>query len=126
MRHGISIPTPEKEEMLNFLTEGPPEGEAPGWIDWGDNISSSSEDNDDDNTSSESSDNDSDGEDLPFLTLPKNKNGRTCRCGSDTHLTIQSHACRLNPRNRRAVCVRSSSHTDTHTHTLTLTITLTL
>ena len=36
----------------------------------------------------------------PFLHLPPNPDGRTCKCGSTTHLTVQSHACPLNPRNQ--------------------------
>ena len=126
MKHGIKIPTQYKEEMLNFLREGPPEGAAPGWIDWGDLVPSSSDDDDNGDSSSEASADDSDsGVDYaPFLTLPKNKNGRKCRCGSDTHCTTQSHACPLNPRNRRAVCIcrhpnpkpHSLAHSLTHSH----------
>ena len=125
MKHGIKIPQQYKEEMLNLLVEGPPEGAAPGWIDWGDLVPSSSDDDDNGDSSSEASTDDSDsGVDYaPFLTLPKNKNGRKCRCGSDTHCTTQSHACPLNPRNRRAVCIcrhpnpkpHSLAHSLTHT-----------
>ena len=118
MKHGIKIPTQYKEEMLNFLREGPPEGAAPGWIDWGDLVSSSSDEDDSGDSSSEVSGGDSDSDDVyaPFLALPKNKNGRTCRCGSDTHYTTQSHACPLNPRNRRMVCICRHTNTNPHSH----------
>ena len=39
---------------------------------------------------------------LGWLHLPKNRNGKKCRCGSETHQTVSSLACPLNPRNARS------------------------
>ena len=105
IRHGIHIPRQDKTEMLDFLDSGPGDT-PPEWINWravtatdGDDSSTSS--SDDSSTSHDvSSDEDTDS-DTPFLHLPRNPDGRKCRCGSDTHLTIQSHACPLNPRNKK-------------------------
>lgn len=107
MQHGIAISDETQEEMQHFLEAGLPAGEPPSWITW-----SADDDSDDshvppliDDDSEVTSDGDDDSNDdnhLPFLHLAKNTGGRKCRCGSDTHLTVNSHACPLNPRNVRA------------------------
>jgi len=104
MKHGIVIPAEERDEMVSFLTAGLQDAQPPAWITWAvdadaDNIDAP---NDDHATSSSSeSDDDGDGDEcLPFLHLPLNPDGRKCRCGSDTHLTVNSFACPLNARNR--------------------------
>ena len=97
MKHGITIPDSDKEEMLRFLTEGPPDAPPPSWISWPAGVReefSEEEPNDE----PDDDDDDSDDDYAPFLHLPKNPGGRTCRCGSDTHMTVNSHACPLNPR----------------------------
>ena len=97
MKHGITIPDSDKEEMLHFLTEGPPDAPPPSWISWPAGVReefSEEEPNDE----PDDDDDDSDDDYAPFLHLPKNPGGRTCRCGSDTHMTVNSHACPLNPR----------------------------
>ena len=98
MRHGIKIPRHQQYEMLNFLAEGPEEGQPPAWITWtGENVHVSSSSSD--TSSSDSDESSEDSEYRPFLQLTQNPDGRKCRCGSTTHLTIQSHACPQNPRN---------------------------
>jgi len=100
IRHGINIPRHDKDEMLDFLANGPADT-LPEWVNWTvDTPASPDDDSSDTSTSHEvSSEEDSD-EETPFLHLPQNPGGRKCRCGSSTHLTIRSHACPLNPRNR--------------------------
>ena len=104
MKHGIKIPRRDKEQMLKFLQDGPEEGHPPEWVYWAAGVCITSpaldvaSDDDDESDSFSSSDTDKE-EYLPFLHLPKNPNGLRCRCGSDTHLTTNSHACKLNPRN---------------------------
>ena len=106
MRHGIAIPTSEKHEMMNFLNTPRDEVEQqpPAWAEW-----STAADTDTESTeiigsdSESSSSNDEEDEEYrPFLHLPPNPNGRRCRCGSTTHMTINSFACPLNPRNLAA------------------------
>ena len=101
MKHGIAIPQEEKDEMQSFLRNGPVRGDPPAWIDW--DVADDEIPELVDNSSSDGGDEyaeDSDGDDpIPFLHLPLNPAGRTCRCGSRTHRTITSHACPLNPRN---------------------------
>ena len=101
MRHGIKIPAAYKEEMLRLLADGPRDAPPPAWVDWEAGAVLPREDDDANNEESSevSSSEDSDGDNLPFLVLPQNPDGRKCRCGSSTHLTVQSHACPLNPRN---------------------------
>ena len=111
IRHGIRIPDIEKEEMLQYLQEGPPEGQPPAWINWDDGADPP----DDGAVSSLESDvqqfdEDSEEDYVSFLHLPKNKGGKKCRCGSDTHLTVNSH---------RYVNPNTHTHTHSPTHTLT-------
>ena len=103
MRHGIAIPSSEKHEMMNFLNtpRDDVEQQPPTWVEWStaaDTDTESTEINDVDSESSSSSDEETE-EYRPFLHLPQNPNGRRCRCGSTTHMTINSFACPLNPRN---------------------------
>lgn len=37
-RHSVHIPDADREEMVNFLTHGPPTNAAPAWIDWTDRV----------------------------------------------------------------------------------------
>jgi len=102
MRHGIKIPSRDKDQMMTFLQEGPAEGQPPAWVDWtaGVAVATAAAAAGSDEESSCSSDReDSDEEYLPFLHLRENANGQRCRCGSKTHLTVNAHACPLNPRN---------------------------
>jgi len=97
MKHGISIPLDDKTEMMSILTDGPTEGAPPDWVDWSAPAGAQSDDDDDvvEDLISDSDDND---EYRPFLQLPKNPDGKRCRCGSDTHMTVNALACPMNPR----------------------------
>jgi len=103
MQHGIAIPESEKNEMLNFLTTSRDDvdHEPPTWVEWStaSDTESSAESHADDNSSESSSSSDEEEEYRPFLHLPPNPDGRRCRCGSTTHMTVNSFACPLNPRN---------------------------
>ena len=99
-KHGIKIPLEDREEMNMLLNEGPPDVAPPPWVQW--DVYADVDDSDSSDVDESSSDVSEDAEPSeyrPFLELPKNKDGRTCRCGSQTHLTTSSHACPLNPRN---------------------------
>ena len=98
MRHGIAIIERDRAEMLSFLTVARADCEQvpPVWGEW-----STASDTDGDDTESfvGSESSDEEGEYRPFLQLPPNPDGRRCRCGSTTHMTVSSFACPLNPRN---------------------------
>ena len=98
MKHGITIPEDDSDEMLHFFAGELPDGEPPAWITWGTVV----HDHSDSELASDNSDSDNDednGDDyVPFLHQPLNPGGRKCRCGSQTHMTTNSHACPLNPR----------------------------
>lgn len=97
MRHGITISDRDKEEMLGFLDRGVADGQPPSWINWTvHGTDTTSDDAEESSASSETSEE----EYQPFLHLRPNPDGKRCRCGSTTHLTVNSHACPLNPRNR--------------------------
>lgn len=99
IKHGISIPECDSSEMLRFLTtpRADADREPPAWGEW--KTASESESSETSAESSVSSDDDDDDEYQPFLKLPENPDGRRCRCGSTTHMTINSFACPMNPRN---------------------------
>ena len=42
-RHSVHIPDVDREEMVNFLTHGPPPAIAPAWIDWADQVARESD-----------------------------------------------------------------------------------
>ena len=98
MRHGIAISERDRAEMLSFLTVARADCEQvpPVWGEW-----STASDTDGDDTESfvGSESSDEEGEYRPFSQLPPNPDGRRCRCGSTTHMTVSSFACPLNPRN---------------------------
>ena len=85
--------------MLSFLTtpRGGADRSPPAWGEW--QTASESDSSESSAESSVSSDDDGDDEYQPFLKLPENPDGRRCRCGSTTHMTINSFACPMNPRN---------------------------
>ena len=118
-RHGIRIPKSCKNEMLELLEAGPRTAAPPPWVDWGAGANVHVDAVDDYESDSDNNDfyrPDEDEDYTPFLVLPKNKDGRVCRCGSDTHLTVQSHACPLNPRyrsTRLTATASATSETDT-------------
>ena len=97
MRHGITISDRDKEEMLGFFGRGIPDGQPPSWISW---FVYDATTDDAEIPESPVSSEDSDEEYQPFVHLRENPDGKRCRCGSTTHLTVNSHACPLNPRNR--------------------------
>jgi len=76
--------------------------EPPTWCEW-DTASVTSDTeasgSNDDEASVSSDSGDDDDEYRPFMSLPPNPDGRRCRCGSTTHLTVNSFACPMNPRN---------------------------
>ena len=97
--------------MLNYLSNGPSlvaDPRPPAWIPWrlGDaaELATASDHSpqSDDSTSCEDSDFEVDGPFVPFLANPVNKDGKKCRCGSSTHLTVNHLACPLNPKRSRA------------------------
>jgi len=100
MKHGISIPERDANEMLSFLNTPRDDvaQEPPAWGEWN-TASDETESSESSAESSVSSDDDNDDRYQPFLQLPANPDGRRCRCGSTTHMTINSFACPLNPRN---------------------------
>ena len=100
MRHGIPIPAAEREEMLRFLRARLPPGPPPAWKQWHPEDPDLTPDEDEGRDTSEESSEEEGDEYVPYLHLPENSGGRTCRCGSRTHLTTNSHACPLNPRNQ--------------------------
>ena len=115
--------------MYHHKPAGPPEGDPPGWINWGSvaNEAPEADPHESDPHESDSSEVSSDEKEddgLPFNVLPKNKDGKTCRCGSDTHLTVQSHACPMNPRNRPFVGSVDDDGTDDSDSNPVLTLTL--
>ena len=97
MRHGITISDRDKEEMLGFFARGVADGQPPSWISW---VVYDNTTDDPEITGSPVSSEESDEEYHPFVHLRENPDGKRCRCGSTTHLTVNSHACPLNPRNR--------------------------
>lgn len=97
MHHGITISDRDKEEMLGFFARGVADGQPPSWISW---VVYDNTTDDPEITGSPVSSEESDGEYHPFVHLRENPDGKRCRCGSTTHLTVNSHACPLNPRNR--------------------------
>jgi len=105
MRHGITITESATNQMLRFLNTSREDAvrEPPAWVEWdtaSDSESSeSSVEAEAEAESSGSSDSGDDDEYRPFLHLPPNPDGKRCRCGSTTHMTVNSHACPLNPRN---------------------------
>ena len=100
MRHGIAIPQRDANEMLEFLrtSRDDADNEPPAWVEWDTESDSESSESSVQHESSGSSDS-SDDEYLPFMNLPANPDGKKCRCGSTTHMTVNSFACPLNPRN---------------------------
>ena len=102
MRHGIPIPAAEREEMLRFLRARLPPGPPPAWKQWHPEDPDLTPDEDEGRDTPEESSEEEGDEYVPYLHLPENSGGRTCRCGSRTHLTTNSHACPLNPRNQHA------------------------
>ena len=104
MRHGITIRGTHADEMMTFLNTSREDADhqPPAWVEWHTASSCESSESTIENESSgssDSSDDDDDDEYQPFLHLPENPDGRRCRCGSTTHMTINSFACPLNPRN---------------------------
>ena len=62
MRHGIAIPTADKDEMLQFCTEGPRDDDVPpAWINWG--AGAPANDSSDDGEEQESAASDFEGDD---------------------------------------------------------------
>ena len=116
MKHGIKIPREDREEMLHYLEHGPGNGPEtpPTWINWSDNQTTTATTGDDDESSSSSvsDEEDTDGPYVPFAHIPKNKNGKKCRCGSDTHLTTNHSACPLNKKRRRTTPSEDDSDSD--------------
>ena len=104
MHHGIVIPDSDMDEMMDFILEYDKDVEEspPAWIDWdsGAPLPHADPISDGETESITSGDESADDGRLPFLQLPKNPNGKLCKCGSDTHLTVQSFACPLNNRYR--------------------------
>ena len=97
MRHGITISDRDKEEMLGFFARGVADGQPPSWISW---VVYDRTTDDPEIPGSPVSSEETDEEYHPFVHLRENPDGKRCRCGSTTHLTVNSHACPLNPRNR--------------------------
>ena len=73
--------------------------EPPAWVEWDTASGSESSETSVQDESSRSSDSSDDDEYRPFMHLPANPDGRRCHCGSTTHMTVNSFACPLNPRN---------------------------
>ena len=115
MRHGITIRGTHVNEMMTFLDTSREDADhqPPAWVEWHTASSCESSESTIENESSGSSDSsDDDGDEYtPFLHLPENPDGRRCRCGSTTHMTINSFACPLNPRNVAAA--GATVHDDT-------------
>ena len=91
----------EREEMLRFLCVRLSPGPPSAWKQWSrfEDPDLTPDENEGSDTSAESSDEERE-EYVPFLHLPDNPDDRTCRCGSHTQLTTNSHTCPLNPRNQ--------------------------
>ena len=106
MRHGIEVPECDADQMLHFLNTSRQDAdhEPPLWEEWDTVPGTTSSENSDRSESSGSPSDSSDDDDeyRPFLHLPPNPDGKRCRCGSTTHMTINSFACPLNPRNKAA------------------------
>ena len=116
MRHGIAIPSSEKDEMMNFLNtpRDDVEQQPPTWVEWATEADSDTEStvHVDDSESSSSGDEEEEEEYRPFMHLPPNPDGRRCRCGSTTHMTNNSFACPLNPRNVAAAAATTIARDD--------------
>lgn len=100
MRHGITICDRDKNEMLGFFDRGIADGPPPSWIEWRVRDTNNTNTDDVENAESSAASESEDEEYQAFMHLRQNPDGKRCRCGSTTHLTINSHACPLNPRNR--------------------------
>lgn len=101
--HPCHIPFSDQREMLQFLNDGPSENIPPEWIPWGDMMVEEAEEPVAAASTTTVPTSPRRGALWrPFLQPRVNENGKTCRCGSRTHLKITHRACPLNPgRDRR-------------------------